>query len=58
MMNLEVVSVNIGYKLFRTYNISDLEVGEADAWTLWLVIIPPVIAFAAGTVVLLRRKHS
>ena len=58
MMNLEVVSVNIGYKLFRSYAISDLEVGEADAWTLWLVILPPVIAFAAGTVVLLRRKHS
>jgi hypothetical protein len=58
IMDLDVVSVNIGYKLFRSYNISDLEVGEADAWTLWLVILPPVIAFGAGIVVLVRRKHS
>ena len=58
MMNLEVVSVNVGYKLFRSYDISDLEVSEADTWTLWLCVLPPVIAFAAGAVVLLRRKHS
>ena len=58
IMDLDVVSVNIGYKMFRSYTISDLEVGEADAWTMWLVILPPVIAFTAGAVVLIRRKHS
>ena len=58
IMDLDVVSVNIGYKMFRSYAISDLEVGEADAWTMWLVILPPVIAFTAGAVVLIRRKHS
>ena len=59
IMGREFVAVSdIGQKYFKNYQMSDITMAEANQYTLLLSILPPVLVFAAGAVVLIRRKYS
>ena len=59
IMGREVVAVTgINYKLFKSYQMSDITEAEANQYTVLLVALPPLLVFAVGAVVLIRRKYS
>jgi len=55
----EIVAVTgIPFKSFKNYQMSDITEAEANQYTVLLVVLPPVLVFAAGAVILIRRKYS
>lgn len=57
-MGKETVPVDLEVKPFDNTTIEILTTVEADTYTWTLIIVPAVIVFAVGTVVILKRKHS
>lgn len=59
-MGKENVPVDLEPKILPNYNttIEGLTVKDADTYTWTLIIIPAAVVFVAGTVVILKRKHS
>lgn len=53
-----IPAVGVDFKYFQSYDISDITDAEANQYTLLLSILPPVIVFAVGAFVLIRRKYS
>ncbi|MBE6599683.1 MAG: hypothetical protein E7640_00540 [Ruminococcaceae bacterium] len=53
-----IPAVGVDFKYFQSYDMSTITDAEANEYTLWLSVLPPVIVFAAGAFVLIRRKYS
>ncbi len=57
-MSKEYIPVGLEYKIFDDTTIDGITTAEADQYTWTLILVPPVIMFAVGTVIIIRRKYS
>lgn len=57
-MGKEFVPVDLEFKIFDNTEIEGLTTAQADQYTWTLILVPPVIIFAVGTIVIVRRKYS
>ena len=53
----EPVPVGIRFKPFADSTIDTITTAEATQYTVVLTVIPPIIALAAGTIIIVRRKN-
>ncbi len=56
-MGKEFVPVELEFKVFDNTEIEGLTTAAADAYTWTLILVPPIIMFAVGTTVIVRRKY-
>lgn len=57
-MGREYVPVGLETKMFESTEIEGLTTAEANRYTVALTLIPPVIVFAVGCFVLVRRRYA
>ena len=57
-MGKEFVPVEIDFKIFDNTTIEGLTTAQADQYTWTLVLVPAVVMFALGVIVIVRRKYS
>ncbi len=56
-MGKEYVPVELEFKVFDNTEIEGLTTAAADAYTWTLILVPPIVMFAVGTTVIVRRKY-
>ncbi len=56
IMQKEIVFIDLAKKPFATVNIESLTSSDATSYTLVLSIIPPALVFAAGIIIMIKRK--
>ena len=54
----EIVPVGITFKPFADQNISSITTKQANQYTVVLAVIPPVVLFTLGAVIVIRRRFS
>ena len=57
-MGKEFVPVEIKFKIFDNTTIEGLTTAQADQYTWTLILVPAIVMFAAGVIVIVRRKYS
>ena len=57
-MGKEFVPVEIEFKVFDNTTIEGLTTAQADQYTWTLIIVPAVVMFISGIIVIVRRKYS
>ncbi len=57
-MGKEFVPVGLECKMFVSTEIESLTTAEANRYTIALTVIPPIIVFGAGVIILVRRKYA
>lgn len=57
-MGKEFVPVEIEFKVFDNTTIEGLTTAQADQYTWTLILVPAVVMFVSGVIVIVRRKYS
>ena len=57
-MGKEFVPVEIEFKVFDNTTIEGLTTAQADQYTWTLIMVPAVVMFISGIIVIVRRKYS
>ena len=59
IMGVDIIPASgVDFKYFQSYDMSDITDAEANQYTVLLAVLPPVIVFAIGVFVLVRRRYS